>query len=179
LGPFGPIGWLRPDDVLDRCRLLTDILLARRAATVWLNCGRMSNCDHQGATECSKRFVCPVVLAALSLAPAAAFAQASIAGVVKDASGAVLPGVSVEASSPVMIEKVRSAETDGGGADRIVDLRAGNVGVDIYNLFNRSPILTYNQSFVLPSAANPNGNWLTPTSVLQPRFVKISAQIDF
>ena len=39
------------------------------------------------------------------LVPAAAFAQASITGVVKDSSGAVLPGVTVEASSPVLIEK--------------------------------------------------------------------------
>jgi hypothetical protein len=54
-----------------------------------------------------------------------------------------------------------------------------NVGVDIYNLMNRSPVLTYNQSFVLPSPTNPGGSWLTPTSVLQARFFKISAQIDF
>ena len=54
-----------------------------------------------------------------------------------------------------------------------------NVGLDVYNLFNRAPVLTYNQNFVLPTAANPNGSWLTPPSVLQPRFVKISAQIDF
>ena len=65
-------------------------------------------------------------LATLVLLPAAAFAQASFAGVVKDASGAVLPGVTVEASSPVLIEKVRSAVTDGSGQYRIVDLRAGS-----------------------------------------------------
>ena len=47
-------------------------------------------------------------LVLLVLVPAAAFAQASITGVVKDASGAVLPGVTVEAASPVLIEKVRS-----------------------------------------------------------------------
>jgi hypothetical protein len=70
-----------------------------------------------------------VVLAALSLAPAAAFAQASIAGIVKDASGAVLPGVSVEAASPVLIEKVRTAVTDETGQYRIVDLRAGTYTV--------------------------------------------------
>jgi hypothetical protein len=61
--------------------------------------------------------------------PATAFAQASITGVVKDASGAVLPGVTVEASSPVLIEKVRTAVTDGTGQYRIVDLRAGTYGV--------------------------------------------------
>src|SRR3954449_6966352 len=65
------------------------------------------------------------VLALLVLVPAAAFAQASITGTVKDASGAVLPGVTVEASSPALIEKTRSAVTDGGGQYRIVDLRAG------------------------------------------------------
>ena len=65
------------------------------------------------------------VLLALTLLPAAARAQASLTGVVKDSSGAVLPGVTVEASSPVLIEKVRAAVTDGGGQYRIVDLRAG------------------------------------------------------
>ena len=65
------------------------------------------------------------VLALLVLVPAAAFAQASITGVVKDASGAILPGVTVEASSPALIEKTRSAITDGSGQYRIVDLRAG------------------------------------------------------
>ena len=54
-----------------------------------------------------------------------------------------------------------------------------NVGFDIYNIANVAPVLGYNQTFVLPTATNPNGSWLTPTSVLQPRFVKFSAQIDF
>jgi hypothetical protein len=54
-----------------------------------------------------------------------------------------------------------------------------NVGFDIYNIANSAPVLTYNQTFVLPSAASPTGSWLRPTSVLQPRFVKFSAQIDF
>jgi hypothetical protein len=48
-----------------------------------------------------------------------------------------------------------------------------NVGFDIYNVANSAPVLTYNQTFVA------NGPWLAPTSVLQPRFVKFSAQIDF
>src|SRR5919206_3023198 len=63
------------------------------------------------------------------LIPAAAFAQASIAGVVKDTSGAVLPGVTVEAASPVLIEKVRSAVTDGAGQYQIIDLRPGSYTV--------------------------------------------------
>ena len=68
-------------------------------------------------------------VACLVILPSAAFAQASITGVVKDSSGAVLPGVTVEASSDVLIEKVRAAVTDGSGTYRIVDLRAGTYAV--------------------------------------------------
>ena len=70
-----------------------------------------------------------VVLSVLLLLPAAAYAQAAITGVVKDASGAVLPGVTVEAASPVLIEKVRSVVSDGTGQYRIVDLRPGTYSV--------------------------------------------------
>jgi len=55
--------------------------------------------------------------------------QASIAGVVRDASGAVLPGVTVEASSPVLIEKSRTAVTDGTGRYSVVGLFAGTYSV--------------------------------------------------
>ena len=65
------------------------------------------------------------VVGLLALVPTLAHAQASITGVVRDPSGAVLPGVTVEASSPVLIEKVRSVVTDGSGQYRIVDLRPG------------------------------------------------------
>jgi len=61
--------------------------------------------------------------------PAAADAQATITGVVKDASGAVLPGVTVEATSPALIEKVRSVATDGTGQYRIVSLPPGTYAV--------------------------------------------------
>ena len=57
--------------------------------------------------------------------PALAFAQASISGVVRDTSGALLPGVTVEAASPALIEKVRSVVSDGSGQYRITDLRPG------------------------------------------------------
>src|SRR5438552_17008269 len=53
----------------------------------------------------------------------------SIAGVVKDATGALLPGVTVEASSPVLIEKVRAAQTDQQGQYKVVDLRPGTYTV--------------------------------------------------
>src|SRR5438876_1518693 len=69
------------------------------------------------------------VVGLLALAPAAVYAQAGIAGVVKDTSGAVLPGVTVEASSPVLIEKTRSVVTDGTGQYKIVDLRPGTYSV--------------------------------------------------
>src|SRR5438093_2802793 len=68
-------------------------------------------------------------LLAVVLLPAATFAQAAITGVVKDASGAVLPGVIVEAASPVLIEKVRSVVSDDTGQYRIVDLRPGTYAV--------------------------------------------------
>jgi Carboxypeptidase regulatory-like domain len=72
-----------------------------------------------------------VVAASLSLLllPAAAWAQSSIAGVVKDASGAVLPGVQVDVRSPALIEQVRTAVTDSQGVYRIVDLRPGTYSV--------------------------------------------------
>ena len=66
-----------------------------------------------------------VAIAWSMVLPATAFAQASLSGVVRDTSGAVLPGVTVEASSPVLIEKVRRGVTDGTGLYRIPDLPAG------------------------------------------------------
>jgi hypothetical protein len=73
----------------------------------------------------------------LLMVPAIASAQASITGVVKDTSGSVLPGVTVEATSPALIEKTRSVTTDGTGQYRIIDLRPG----------------TYIVSFTLPGFA--------------------------
>src|SRR6267142_3584081 len=62
---------------------------------------------------------------AFTALPATVFAQATIAGVVKDTSGAVLPGVTVEAASPALIEKVRTAVSDGTGQFQIVNLVPG------------------------------------------------------
>ena len=66
-----------------------------------------------------------LILACLALAPSVTFAQSAIAGVVKDTTGAVLPGVTVEASSPALIEQVKSVITDEAGLYRIIDLRPG------------------------------------------------------
>lgn len=65
-----------------------------------------------------------LLLASLAL-PALAHAQVTLAGAVRDPSGAVLPGVTVEASSPALIEKVRSGVTDGAGQYRITELAPG------------------------------------------------------
>src|SRR5438094_1473039 len=70
-----------------------------------------------------------LALALLALVPAMAVAQSSIAGVVKDTTGAVMPGVTVEAASPALIEKVRNVVTDDQGLYRIVDLRPGTYSV--------------------------------------------------
>jgi len=73
------------------------------------------------------RLLRPALPAALLLllVPAAAHAQSTFTGTVKDTSGAVLPGVTVEAASPVLIEKTRSVITNEGGGFRLVDLRPG------------------------------------------------------
>lgn len=77
------------------------------------------------------RVVARILICAFMLLviPYSAFAQAVIAGAVKDASGAVLPGVTVEAASPALIEKVRSAVTDSTGQYRIENLRPGTYAV--------------------------------------------------
>jgi hypothetical protein len=70
-----------------------------------------------------------IVVAGLAAGPSRSFAQSAttgtIAGVVRDATGAVLPGVTVEAASPALIEKARSVVTDSGGQYKIIDLRPG------------------------------------------------------
>lgn len=70
-----------------------------------------------------------VLLVSLVVLPSLAYAQASITGTVRDTSGAVLPGVSVEAASPALIEKVRTAVTDGSGQYRIENVRPGTYTV--------------------------------------------------
>src|SRR5207244_2559659 len=75
-----------------------------------------------------------LILIAAVLLPSLAFAQGTLTGTVKDQSGSVLPGVTVEASSPVLIEKVRTGITDGAGQYRITELNPG----------------TYSLTFMLP-----------------------------
>ena len=92
----------------------------------------------------------PFLLVCLLFVPALASAQASIAGVVRDSSGGVLPGVTVEASSPALIEKTRSVLTDGSGQYKIIELRPG----------------TYDVTFSLPGVATvkrEGSSWRGPS----------------
>ena len=82
------------------------------------------------------RLFCGLLLTCLL--PTAASAQSTIAGLVTDATGAVMPGVTVEASSPALIEKVRAVTTDAEGRYAIIDIRPG----------------TYTVSFTLPGFTN-------------------------
>src|SRR3954468_37424 len=79
----------------------------------------------------NRLFKATLLLAALLTVSGSAVAQelGTIAGVVKDASGGLLPGVSVEAASPALIEKVRTAVTDGSGQYRIINLPPGTYTV--------------------------------------------------
>ena len=72
-----------------------------------------------------QRLLRVILLVSLALMPATVFAQASIVGTVRDASGAVVPGVTVEASSPALIEKFRSVVSNSTGQYAIEDLRPG------------------------------------------------------
>ena len=92
------------------------------------------------------------ILAAALLLPSLAFAQGTLTGTVRDASGGVLPGVTVEAASPALTEKVRTVVTDSAGQYRIIELRPG----------------TYSLSFSLPgfSRVKREGIALSGTAVL-------------
>jgi hypothetical protein len=79
--------------------------------------------------------------------PTAVLAQAAIAGIVTDESGGAMQGVVVEASSPSLIERIRTAVS--------------------------SAVLTYNNTFV------PGVTWLQPLTILTPRFLKITAEVEF
>src|SRR5206468_987654 len=89
-----------------------------------------------------------LAILAVLLLPGTVFAQAVLTGTVRDPSGAVLPGVTVEAASPALIERTRSGTTDGTGQYRIIDLRPG----------------TYALTFTLPGlTVDNNGPALSPT----------------
>ena len=80
-----------------------------------------------------KGVLTPAIVSMMVIVPAVGRAQSqvsgSIAGVVKDTTGAVLPGVTVEAASPALIEKVQTAVTDDQGQYKILALRPGTYSV--------------------------------------------------
>src|SRR5919106_1439030 len=86
----------------------------------------------------------PILLGCLLLLPSVAHAQASLAGVVRDNTGAVLPGVTVEATSIALIERARTAVTDGTGQYRITELPPGTYTVNFtlsgFNVFRRDGV---------------------------------------
>jgi hypothetical protein len=92
------------------------------------------------------------IVALTVLLPTIAFAQGTLTGTVRDASGGVLPGVTVEASSPALTEKVRTVVTDSSGQYRIIELNPG----------------TYSLSFSLPgfSLVKRDGIELAGSAVL-------------
>jgi len=82
---------------------------------------------------------CFLLLGLVVVVPRVAAAQATLAGEVKDTSGAVLPSVTVEAASPALIEKVRTAVTDGSGRYRIESLPPGSYTVT-FSLTGFAPV---------------------------------------
>jgi Carboxypeptidase regulatory-like domain len=131
-----------------------------------------------------------VVVVCVVLCPAVARAQATLAGVVRDPSGAVLPGVNVEVSSDALIDRVRTTVTDGSGQWRIVDLRPGiyvlkfslaGFNQFVRELFNSNTATAYDGNYdAVPAAGlGPGGEWLRPTSIVQPRFVRLNVTMSF
>jgi len=96
-----------------------------------------------------------LILTAAVLLPSLAFAQGTLTGTVRDQSGGVLPGVTVEASSPALIEKVRTAVTDGAGQYRITGLNPGTYSLAFrlsgFNVVRREGIeLTGTATLTIP-----------------------------
>src|SRR5436853_2665566 len=99
---------------------------ARRASIPTKFCTEPQSSEEQ-PMNARRLVVCVATVTSLVL-PALVYgqtAQSALTGVVKDTTGAVLPGVTVEAASPALIERVRSVTTDSSGVYRIVDLRPG------------------------------------------------------
>src|SRR2546430_10618542 len=94
--------------------------------------------------KCSRRLVLAGAVVLLTAGAAESQTNSSIAGVVRDPTGAVLPGVTVEVSSPALIEKLRTVTTDSTGQYRIIELVPGVYAVSFalpgFNTVRRSGI---------------------------------------
>lgn len=124
----------------------------------------------------------------LLLAPTLAYAQASLVGVVRDTSGAVLPGVTVEAASPVLIEQVQSAVTNRNGRYQLIDLRPGTYSVTFTvpgfatvrrEAFQLAGSDTVTLGVECASVALRRQSGYRPTSSLIARFFNIGGAFDF
>jgi hypothetical protein len=143
-----------------------------------------------------------VVVVSIVLLPHVAHAQTTLSGVVRDTSGAVLPGVTVEVGSPALIEKLRSAVTDGSGQYRITDLPPGTYAVTFFlQGFTRvvregvalsgSGVTTINADLRVDlynlfntndttafdanfALANNGATWLQPTAIVPPWFARFN-----
>ncbi len=110
----------------------------------------------KGKALCMRTVLKCLTLVAILLFPTTVLAQGSLTGTVRDTSGAVLPGVVVEAASPALIERVRTAITDDTGQYRIVDLRPGTYSVTFvlvgFGSVKREGIeLTGSQTLTIPA----------------------------
>src|SRR5688572_22270307 len=115
---------------------------------------------------------CFLLFALVAIIPRVAAAQATLAGEVKDTTGAVLPGVTVEAASPALTEKVRTAVTDGTGRYRIESLPPGSYTVT-FSLTGFAPVkredLMVSGSGVTTADAELTVGGMAETITVQPR----------
>src|SRR5918995_4728208 len=109
------------------------------------------------------RMIAALVFASAALAPVTAAAQSGLAGTVTDSSGALLPGVTIEAASPALIEKVRTAVSDDRGRYNIIELRPGRYTVT----FTLPGFTTVKQELDLPAAFTATVNAQMPIGTLQ------------
>ena len=116
-------------------------------------------------------------LIGLVIIPAVAHAQAAIAGTVKDTSGAVLPGATVEAASAALIEKVRSAVTDGSGQYRIADLRPGTYTVT-FSLTGFSTVKRDGIELTGTFTASINADLKVGSTMTMPQFLRLPQAPD-
>ena len=103
-----------------------------------------------------------VVVAVVLASASAASAQATLTGTVRDDTGSVLPGVTVEATSPVLIERARSAVTDGSGQYRIIGLNPGTYALTFslpgFKTVKRSDVqISGTATFTVPAELNVGG----------------------
>jgi hypothetical protein len=118
---------------------------------------------------CIRMLLRPLLVIGCLMVPNLATAQSAIAGVVRDSSGAVLPGVTIEVTSPALIEKTRTTVTDGSGQYRVVDLRPGTYSVSFtltgFNGIKREGIIL-EANFTAPVNAELRVGAITETVVV-------------